>query len=143
MKLVVQRVSEASVKVDGAVCGKINRGLLVLLGIHKDDQSTVIPKFVKKLINLRIFPDKEEKLNLSVKDIGGEVLVVSQFTLYGDCSKGNRPGFTEAAKGEEAKSLYIQFVQEVKEKLGKVETGEFGASMAVSLTNDGPVTLIF
>lgn len=142
MRLVVQRVKEAEVKVDGRSTGKIGRGLLVLLGIHVDDQPETTIRYVNKLVNLRIFEDQEGKMNRSVKDIEGEVLVVSQFTLYGNCSKGRRPSFIEAAQPDLAIPLYEKFTKEVEGEMGKVQTGEFGASMDVSLVNEGPVTII-
>ncbi|MCB1135795.1 MAG: D-tyrosyl-tRNA(Tyr) deacylase [Chlamydiia bacterium] len=142
MKRLIQRVSEASVVVDAETVGKIGRGLLVFLGIHQDDTEAPIPWLVQKLIHLRIFCDDEGKMNRSVEDIGGEILVVSQFTLYGTCSKGRRPEFTQAAQGDAAQDLYEAFIACVRRDFGSVETGRFAAKMAVSLVNDGPVTLI-
>ena len=142
MRLVVQRVKEAEVKVDGRSTGKIGKGLLVLLGIHVEDQPETTARYVNKLVNLRIFEDEEGKMNRSVKDIGGEILVVSQFTLYGNCSKGRRPSFIEAAQPDLAIPLYEKFIHEVEKEIGSVKTGEFGASMAVSLINEGPVTIV-
>lgn len=142
MKLVVQRVKEAEVNIDGRITGKIGHGLLVLLGIYVDDQPGMTTRYVNKLVNLRIFEDEEGKMNRSVKDVGGEVLVVSQFTLYGNCSKGRRPSFIEAAQPDLAIPLYEKFTAEVEKEMGSVQTGEFGASMKVSLINDGPVTII-
>lgn len=142
MRLVVQRVSHARVEVEGEVVGEIGRGVLVLLGVHKDDSAEDTTWLVNKLVNLRIFEDENGKMNLSVKDIQGEVLVVSQFTLYGNCGNGRRPDFIESAPGLRANVVYEKFVREVGLELGKVQTGKFGASMQVSLLNDGPVTLI-
>ncbi len=142
MKLVIQRVSEAEVTIDRSSVGKIGTGLLVLLGIHQSDLPETTKRYVDKLVNLRIFEDEEGKMNQSVKDVNGEVLVVSQFTLYGNSSKGRRPSFIEAARPETAIPIYEKFIQEVKEGLGSVQTGEFGASMDVSLVNQGPVTII-
>lgn len=142
MKLVVQRVKEASVAVGRETVGQIGKGLLVFVAVHKDDTPEVTDWFVKKLVNLRIFPNDEGKMHLSVKDIGGGVLIISQFTLYGNCSGGRRPDFLESARGEMAEVLYEKFVQEVKQELADVQTGKFAAEMEVSLINDGPVTLI-
>jgi len=142
MRMVIQRVLDASVAVDDEVVGRIGQGLLVLLGVQKEDAPEQTQWMVEKLLNLRIFSDEEEKMNLSVKEIGGEVLVVSQFTLYANAKRGRRPDFIEAARGESAEKIYTKFCQEVEEKLGAVAAGRFGAKMAVRLTNDGPVTLI-
>jgi D-tyrosyl-tRNA(Tyr) deacylase len=142
MRLVIQRVKEASVKVEGEIIGKIGPGLLVLLGIHKDDTSDLIAPLVDKIMVLRIFEDEAGKMNLSVQDIDGEILIVSQFTLYGNCKSGRRPDFFEAAPSAQAKPLYEQFIQEVEKRFKKPQTGQFGAYMEVGLVNDGPVTLI-
>ncbi|NGX57785.1 MAG: D-aminoacyl-tRNA deacylase [Chlamydiae bacterium] len=142
MRLLVQRVKEASVEVDGEIVGAIGSGLLAFLGLHQSDNVNQIPWMVKKLCGLRIFRDENDKMNLSVQDVEGEILVVSQFTLYGDCSSGRRPSFVNALSGSEAEKLYDQFIKEVQETMGKVQTGKFGASMQVSLVNDGPVTLL-
>ena len=142
MRLVIQRVKQASVEVSGEVCGNIQKGLLVLVGIHKDDQLEDTHWLVNKLIHLRIFEDAQGKMNLNLEDAQGEILIVSQFTLYANCQAGRRPDFLEAAKGAEAKAIYEKFVGEVKEQLGKVQTGIFGAAMEISLCNEGPVTLI-
>lgn len=142
MKLLVQRVKEAAVDVEGRRVGAIKRGLLVLLGISKESTKEEIPKLVKKLISLRIFKDEEGKMNRSLQDVGGSLLVVSQFTLFADVSSGNRPSFTKAMGGEGANELYKAFILEAKRSGIPVETGEFGADMAVSLVNDGPVTLM-
>ncbi|MCF8068503.1 MAG: D-tyrosyl-tRNA(Tyr) deacylase [Desulfobacterales bacterium] len=142
MKAVIQRVSESSVTVDGKVTGVIGKGLLVLLGVGTDDTSKDADFLVNKIVNLRIFEDENKKMNLSLVDIGGEMLVVSQFTLLGDCHKGRRPSFIKAARPETASELYEYFVEKSKAQGIKVETGIFQAMMDVSLINDGPVTLI-
>jgi len=143
MKTVVQRVSEARVSVDGKVVGEISHGMLVLLGFAPEDSMDDLNWMINKLINLRIFKDNENKMNLSVQDIKGSILIVSQFTLYGDSKKGNRPSFVSAAGPEIAIPLYNSFISSLKDSFsGKVETGIFGADMKVSLINDGPVTLI-
>lgn len=142
MRTVVQRVSSASVTVDGNVIGKINKGFLVLLGIKSTDTKQDVDYMVKKVINLRIFRDENDKMNLSLKDVNGELLIVSQFTLYGDASGGNRPSFIEAGKPDIAIPLYEYFVSECRKKINLVQTGEFGADMKVELLNDGPVTII-
>ena len=142
MKIVVQRVANANVKVDNKIVGSINKGFLVLLGIKQGDTKEQADYLVKKLCNLRIFDDDNGKMNLALKDVGGELLIISQFTLYGDCSDGNRPSFTEAEKPEEANKLYEYFCMQCKEKGIKVEKGIFGADMKVNLLNDGPVTII-
>lgn len=142
MRTVVQRVSSASVTVDGNVIGKINKGFLVLLGIKSTDTKQDVDYMVKKVINLRIFRDENDKMNLSLKDVNGELLIVSQFTLYGDASGGNRPSFIDAAKPDITIPLYEYFVSECRKKINLVQTGEFGADMKVELLNDGPVTII-
>lgn len=142
MRAVVQRVKASSVVVDGKTVGKINRGINVLLGISKEDSLEDVIYLRDKILNLRIFEDEEGRLNKSLLEVGGELLVVSQFTLYGDCRKGRRPNFMEALGGEEAEKLYNGFVSECRNILGKVETGVFGADMAVYIENDGPVTLL-
>lgn len=142
MVALVQRVSEASVTVGGDVTGAIGAGLLVLLGVHRTDTEAEVDWVAKKVAGLRIFPDEEGKMNRSLREIGGEALVVSQFTLYGDTRKGNRPSFVESAPPEQAEALYEAFVAALADRLGKsVPTGIFGAMMDVRLTNDGPVTL--
>lgn len=143
MKLVIQRVLEASVAVDGEIIGNINQGLLVFLGVGSQDTREMVDKYVDKLVKLRIFADDEGKTNLSILDVGGELLVVSQFTLYADCKKGNRPSFTQAGSPDLGNELYEYFCERVKEKLGKVACGEFGADMKVSLVNDGPFTIVW
>ena len=143
MKAVIQRVSTASVQIDGRVSGKIGAGLLVLLGIVDDDNKEDIEWLCNKLINLRIFSDTEGLMNLSLMDVNGGILVVSQFTLHAKTKKGNRPSYIRAAKPEIAIPLYELFIQKTEEVLGKkVETGKFGADMQVELINDGPVTII-
>jgi len=142
MKAVVQRVKSAKVLVDGRVLGKIDQGLLVFLGIARDDDESDLAFLTSKIPDLRIFADASEKFNLSLKEVGGEILVVSQFTLYGDCRKGRRPSFTEAADPHLAKDLYERFIFRLKEQGIPVQTGEFQATMEVHLINDGPVTLI-
>ena len=142
MKIVIQRVTDASVTVNGQEISRIGRGYLVLIGIKDSDTKENADYLVKKLINLRIFDDENDKLNLSIKDINGELLLVSQFTLYGDCSRGNRPSFIEAARPEYAKELYDYFVQECKNNIQIVKEGIFGSNMKINLTNDGPVTII-
>lgn len=142
MRLVVQRVRKASVEVDQAIVGQIGLGLLVFLGIHKNDLSSQTLWLVSKLINLRIFEDEQGKMNRSVKDIHGEILVISQFTLYGNCLGGRRPDFFEAAHPSLAEPIYQKFVKEIQDELKAVQTGVFGANMQVSLINDGPVTMI-
>lgn len=142
MRTVVQRVTRADVSIDNNIVGKIDKGLMVLLGISDKDTVGDINYIIDKIINLRIFEDENEKLNLSLIDLGLELLVVSQFTLYGDCRKGRRPSFTEAASPIDAKALYDLFVSKCIEKGIKPETGVFGEDMQVSLVNDGPVTII-
>jgi len=142
VRVCLQRVTEASVQVDGQQVGKIGTGLLVLLGIGQQDTSHEVIQLVDKIVNLRIFADHQEKMNLSLLDVEGEMLVISQFTLWGDCRKGRRPSFVEAADPQLAEPLYEEFSQEVRARGVTVETGRFGAMMQVSLVNDGPVTLV-
>lgn len=141
MKAVIQRVKYAQVEVDKKVVGKINEGFLILLGVAPDDTKEKADAMVKKITKLRIFEDENEKMNLSIQDIKGELLVVSQFTLYADCSGGNRPSFVNAAKPGLANELYEYFVEKCKEIIPVVQTGIFGAHMEVSLLNNGPVTI--
>ncbi len=142
MKAVVQRVSESSVTIDSETAGKIGAGLMVLLGVAVEDTEKEADYLAEKIINLRIFSDKNGKMNLSLLDVGGEMLVVSQFTLLGDCRKGRRPSFIAAADPEKGNALYEHFVDCMRQKGITVATGRFGAMMDVSLVNDGPVTLI-
>lgn len=142
MRAVLQRVSEASVKVDNNIIGQIQKGFVVLLGIGKEDNEEDIKYICEKIINLRVFEDAQDKMNLSVLDVEGELLIISQFTIYGDCRKGRRPSFDTAAKVEEAKRLYEKFLEEIKNNGIKIEAGEFQADMKVSLVNDGPVTML-
>lgn len=142
MKLVIQRAKKAQVEVDKKVVGKINNGFVVLLGVGPDDTKETVDFLIKKLINLRVFADKEYKMNLNLKDVNGELLIISQFTLYADCKKGNRPSFINAAPPEFAEELYNYFVEKCKKIGFKTETGIFGAHMEVSLINDGPVTIV-
>ena len=142
MKFVIQRVKNASVTVENNITGKIDHGFLVLIGITSCDTKEIADAMVKKLINLRVFKDSQDKMNLSIKDIGGSLLLVSQFTLYANCMHGNRPSFTQAAKPDYANDLYQYIIKECKKYDIPVETGEFGAYMKVNLLNDGPVTII-
>ncbi|RMF91654.1 MAG: D-tyrosyl-tRNA(Tyr) deacylase [Nitrospinota bacterium] len=142
MRAVVQRVSRARVIVDGEVVGAIGPGLLVLLGVGKEDSQADGDYLVGKIAHLRIFPDQEQKMNRSVKEMGGEVLVVSQFTLYGDCRRGRRPSFIEAAEPEKARDLYIHVLEGLKKEGLRVASGIFQAFMQVELVNDGPVTIL-
>ena len=142
MKVVLQRVTHASVEIDGQIVSSIGRGYVALLGIGQGDTKEQVAKMVDKIRMLRIFPDENGKTNLSIEDIGGEILVVSQFTLYADCRKGNRPSFTDAANPAHAESLYECFIAECQGKFHKVGHGTFGASMKVSLVNDGPFTVL-
>lgn len=142
MKLVIQRVKEASVEIEGKINGKINQGFMVLVGITNDDNEEIVDKMVNKLINLRIFEDENEKLNLSLMDVKGEILSISQFTLYANCRKGRRPSFLEAAKSDISKPLYEYFNKSLENNGVHVETGVFGAMMNVSLINEGPTTII-
>ncbi len=143
MKFLIQRVNNAEVRIDGETAGKIGKGLLVFLGVCDADDESIADKLTKKLAGLRIFDDEEGKTNLSVKDVCGDILVVSQFTLYANCKKGNRPSFTDAGSPEHANKLYEYVVQRLREEYSfKVETGRFGADMKVSLENDGPFTIL-
>ena len=142
MRFVVQRVQYSKVTVEDQVIGKINKGYMVLIGITHTDTKEVADYLVKKLINLRVFEDENGKMNKSLKDVNGSLLLVSQFTLYADCTSGNRPSFTDAAKPDFANELYEYIIEECKKQVEIVETGVFGADMQVSLVNDGPVTII-
>ena len=142
MRVVVKRVSEASVKVDGKITGKIGRGLMLLIGIAREDELKDIDFIAEKCVNLRIFEDEDGKMNRSLLDVGGEILAISQFTLLGNTRKGRRPSFIEAADPQKGNDFYELFIKLLKEKNIKVETGVFGAMMDVELTNNGPVTII-
>lgn len=142
MKFVIQRVNHASVTIEGKTVGNINKGLLILMGVSDTDAADMLPKFADKIVKMRIFADENGKTNLSLADVQGEMLIVSQFTLYADCRKGNRPSFTSAGAPDTANALYEQFISLCKERVAKVETGEFGADMKVSLENDGPFTIV-
>lgn len=142
MKFLIQRVSHASVTVDGTVIGKINKGFLVLIGVCQNDTIEQANKLVKKMTGLRIFEDVNGKTNLALKDVDGQVLLISQFTLYADCRKGNRPSFINAGNPDHAKELYEYIISECKKVVPVVEQGEFGADMKVELLNDGPFTVM-
>ena len=142
MRFVVQRVSEAAVTIDGRTAGQIGKGFLVLVGVCDSDTKETADLFVRKLLGLRIFEDAQGKTNLSLKDVGGELLLVSQFTLYANCRKGNRPSFTDAGNPAHAEALYEYIVEECRRAGYSVQTGEFGAEMKVSLVNDGPFTIL-
>ena len=142
MKLVIQRVTEASVSIEGNCVGEIGRGYLVLLGVGEGDNEEIAEKMFEKMMKLRIFADEDGKTNCSIRDVKGELLIVSQFTLYADCRKGNRPSFIKAGKPDRAKELYEYFLQLAEERYGSCEHGEFGADMQVSLCNDGPFTIV-
>ena len=142
MKLVIQRVNHAAVRVDGQITGQIGKGLFVLIGVGREDTHAIADRFLKRLLGLRIFQDEEGKTNLSLKDVQGELLLVSQFTLYANCKKGNRPSFIEAGDPGQAEELYEYMIQEAKKSVPVVEQGIFGADMKVSLENDGPFTIL-
>lgn len=142
MRLVIQRVNHAQVAVNGEICGKIGKGLLVFIGVGHDDTREIADKYLKKLLGLRIFEDANGKTNLSLADINGELLMVSQFTLYADCKHGNRPGFTNAGAPDMANELYEYMLSEAGKKVPVVQHGIFGADMKVTLENDGPFTII-
>ena len=142
MRFVIQRVSKASVEVDKKVIGKINKGFLVLIGITNTDTKETADILINKMLKLRIFSDEQDKMNLSLKDIGGELLLISQFTLYANCKRGNRPDFLGAAKPEQANELYEYIIDRCRKEDKEVQTGKFGAKMKVELLNDGPVTII-
>lgn len=141
MRALIQRVKRASVTINSEVTGKINNGLLIFLGVGEDDTEKQVQYLVEKCTGLRIFTDEQDKMNLSVKDINGEILIVSQFTLFGDCKKGKRPSFVRAARPETAIPLYESFIAHCKNTGLNVQTGEFGADMQIELINDGPVTI--
>lgn len=142
MKLVIQRVTHASVTVDNNVIGKIGKGYMVLIGVSDTDTKEIADKMLDKMIKLRIFEDENGKTNLSLADVGGELLLISQFTLYANCKKGNRPSFIEAGSPDHANTLYEYIIEKCKERVDVVEQGEFGAEMKVELLNDGPFTVI-
>lgn len=142
MKVVIQRVNHAAVAVDGKTIGKIGKGLLVFLGVGNEDTKEICDKYIEKISKMRIFEDENGKTNLSINDVEGEVLVISQFTLYADCKKGNRPSFVNAGKPDLASALYEYCIERFKKLIPVVETGEFGADMKVSLENDGPFTIV-
>ena len=142
MKFIVQRVNKSQVEVEEKIVGKIDKGFMVLIGITHNDTKEIADFLVRKLINLRVFEDENGKMNLSLKDVQGSLLLISQFTLYADCTSGNRPSFTNAAKPDFANDLYEYIIEECKKQIPNVQTGIFGADMQVSLVNDGPVTII-
>lgn len=142
MRVVIQRVSEAHVKVDGIIVGEINKGFMLLIGIDENDEKTDADWLVQKILNLRVFGDENDKLNLSIQDIKGEILCISQFTLIADYKKGNRPSFIKAAKPDKAIPLFEYFKEQISKSGLKTESGIFGADMKVSLINDGPVTIL-
>ena len=142
MKFVIQRVKHASVTVEGEVLGKIEKGFMVLIGVCETDDEAIADKMVKKLIGLRIFEDENGKTNLELHSVDGQLLLISQFTLYANCKKGNRPSFVEAAKPDKANALYEYIISECKKQVEVVERGEFGADMKVELLNDGPFTIV-
>lgn len=142
MKFVIQRVTHADVVVDGNELGRIGKGFMVLIGVSKEDDRAIADKMVDKMIKLRIFEDENGKTNLSLDDVGGELLLISQFTLYANCKKGNRPSFIDAGAPDEANALYEYIIERCKERVNVVERGEFGADMKVSLLNAGPFTIV-
>ena len=142
MKFVIQRCQEASVSVDGKTVGAIEKGLMVLIGVGKDDTTEVVDKYLKKLLQLRIFEDENGKTNLDIHTVEGELLLISQFTLYANCRHGNRPSFIEAGKPDMANEMYEYIIAKCKEQVPVVEKGEFGADMKVELLNDGPFTIL-
>ena len=142
MRFVIQRVTESSVKVDGEVIGKIGKGFMVLIGVANSDTKDTADKMLKKMLGLRIFEDENGKTNLALKDVDGELLLISQFTLYANCKKGNRPSFIEAGAPDMANELYEYIIEECKKVIPVVERGNFGADMKVSLLNDGPFTIV-
>ncbi len=142
MRFVIQRVTQSSVKVDGEVIGEIGKGFMVLIGVADSDTKEIADKMIKKMIGLRIFEDENGKTNLSLESVGGELLLISQFTLYANCKKGNRPSFIEAGKPDMAEEMYEYIIEKCKEQVPVVERGRFGADMKVSLVNDGPFTIV-
>ncbi len=143
MKIVIQRVNYGTVKVDDKIIGQIGKGFVIFLGVADGDTNEMVDKYVDKMAKLRIFPDASGKTNLSLKDVDGEVLVISQFTLYADCRKGNRPSFIKAGSPEEARNLYEYFIDQCKARFGRVQCGSFGTDMKVQLENDGPFTILW
>ena len=142
MRFVIQRVTDASVTIDGEISGKIGKGYLVLIGVADTDTKEIADKMIKKLIGLRIFEDEQGKTNLSLADVDGGLLLVSQFTLYANCKRGNRPSFIEAGKPDMANEMYEYIIEKCRESVDEVQTGEFGADMKVQLLNDGPFTIL-
>ena len=142
MKFLIQRVAHADVVVDGKELGKIGKGFMVLIGVSKEDDKSTADKMVDKMIKLRVFEDENGKTNLSLDNVGGELLLISQFTLYANCKKGNRPSFIDAGAPDEANALYEYIIEKCKERVNVVERGEFGADMKVTLLNDGPFTIV-
>ena len=142
MRFVIQRVTEASVTIDGEISGKIGKGYLVLIGVADTDTKEIADKMIRKMIGLRIFEDEQGKTNLSLADVGGGLLLVSQFTLYANCKRGNRPSFIEAGKPDMANEMYEYIIEKCRESVDEVQTGEFGADMKVQLLNDGPFTIL-
>ncbi|MCI5868033.1 MAG: D-aminoacyl-tRNA deacylase [Dorea sp.] len=142
MRFVIQRVTESEVKVDGEVIGKIGKGFMVLIGVSDSDTKEIADKMMKKMLGLRIFEDEQGKTNLSLETVGGELLLISQFTLYANCKKGNRPSFIEAGAPDMANEMYEYIISKCKEQVAVVEKGRFGADMKVSLVNDGPFTIV-
>lgn len=141
MRAIIQRVTKSNLYIDKKLYSSINQGFLVLLAVENNDEIEDLEYIAKKTLGLRVFSDSEGKMNLSINDVGGEIMVVSQFTLYGDVRKGNRPSFTNSAKGEKAEDFYEKFIEKMKENIEVVETGVFGADMQIELVNDGPVTI--
>lgn len=142
MRFVIQRVTEASVTIDGEISGKIGKGYLVLIGVADTDTKEIADKMIRKMIGLRIFDDEQGKTNLSLADVDGGLLLVSQFTLYANCKRGNRPSFIEARKPDMANEMYEYIIEKCRESVDEVQTGEFGADMKVQLLNDGPFTIL-
>ena len=142
MRFVIQRVTEASVTIDGEISGKIGKGYLVLIGVTDTDTKEIADKMIRKMIGLRIFEDEQGKTNLSLADVDGGLLLVSQFTLYANCKRGNRPSFIEAGKPDMANEMYEYIIEKCRESVDEVQTGEFGADMKVQLLNDGPFTIL-
>ena len=142
MKFVIQRVKNASCTVDNEVIGSIEKGFCVFIGVSNEDTKEIADKMIKKLIGMRIFDDENDKINLSLADVDGSLLLISQFTLYADCKKGNRPSFVNAGKPELANSLYEYIIEKCKEQVPNVQTGSFGADMKIALVNDGPFTIV-